>query len=236
MISNRQTRSLDTLDNGNSRMLKILLVLLLIPLLAWLGKWLWDGQAQQERVAAAQSYAVVSKAQDALGKSETGQPAQADESRFQQAVSEVVKNHPETSYALFGLMQQASQLAQGGKWPEAEKTLTQAVALPDQDTGLRQLAYLRLARIQWQQGKLQPAKVSLNQVTLPAFAASRDELKGDIAVQENQPAAARTAYQAAWNQLAARHEPRGTLKIKMESLGMMPADILPLTPVSDTAS
>ncbi|MBV7317117.1 tetratricopeptide repeat protein [Shewanella sp. NIFS-20-20] len=90
----------------------------------------------------------------------------------------------------------AKAAVDAGQLSEAETALKQVIA-DKPDTGLVMIATLRLARIQAQQEQLGMAIATLEQVTDPAFAAQRDELKGDFLVRQGELDKARLAYQAA---------------------------------------
>jgi predicted negative regulator of RcsB-dependent stress response len=159
----------------------------------------------------------------------------AAQSRFISNVQGLVKAHPDSAFAMQALLLQAKVTSAQGEWAAAEKALAQAVELKKQDAGFINIAWVRLARAQAAQNKLDPALAALNNVTDPAFSASRDELKGDILLQKNDVEGAKKAYTAAWDVLAKRVQPRELLKVKMNAVGLTPTDITPPTPVREAA-
>ena len=82
--------------------------------------------------------------------------------------------------------------------------------------GLDVIATLRVARIQAEQGQIDAALATLDQVTDKAFFAQRDELKGDFLVRQGEVEKAKTAYQAAMDNGGVVTSP--ALKIKLDSL------------------
>jgi predicted negative regulator of RcsB-dependent stress response len=130
-------------------------------------------------------------------------------------------------------LMQAKVTADQGEWASAEKALTQAVGLKVKDPGLTTIAWLRLARAQFAQNKLDAALISLKNVKNPAFSASADELRGDILVQKNDIAGAKSAYASAWSSLVKRQQSRQLLKVKMNAFGLEPIDIVNPNPIRD---
>ncbi len=202
----------------------------LVALIAFFGWRLWqkheakdldETMIQYEKIAEESTLAATDK---------------AAQSRFISNVQTLVKGHPDSIFAMQALLLQAKVTAAQGEWAAAEKALTQAVGLKKQDTGYTNIAWVRLARTQVAQNKFDPALATLNNVTDPAFSASRDELKGDILLQKNDTEGAKKAYTAAWDALTKRQQPRELLKVKMNALGLSPAEITTPSPVRESAA
>ncbi len=157
----------------------------------------------------------------------------AAQSRFISNVQLLVKAHPESIFAFNALLLQAKVTADQGEWSGAEKALTQAVGLEVKDQGLKTIAWLRLARVQAAQRKFDVALTTLKNVSDLAFLASADELRGDILVEKNDHAGAKVAYESAWASLVKRQQSRQLLKIKMNTLGLEPIDIVTPNPIRD---
>jgi len=202
----------------------------LIALIAFFSWRLWQKHEAKERDEAMIQYQHIN---DEIISATNDKAAQ---SRFISNVQALVKAHPESIFALQALLLQAKVTAAQGEWAAAEKALSQAVELKKQDAGYIALASVRLARVQAAQNKLDAALATLAKVTEPAFLPSSDELRGDILLQKNDIAGAKKAYSAAWDALAKRQQPRELLKVKMNALGLTPADIAPPSPVRESAA
>lgn len=107
----------------------------------------------------------------------------------------LVKNFAKTPYASGAALRMAQLSVEQGKLDDAAKHL-QWVADNSKDDGLRELAQLRLARVLWQQKKVEDA-LKLTEGEHGAYAAMFSELRGDIKLSQGDRAAARAAYEAA---------------------------------------
>ncbi|MCL1037844.1 tetratricopeptide repeat protein [Shewanella corallii] len=128
------------------------------------------------------------------------------------------KAHDQKGYqALLDLML-AKQAVEAGDLTKAADALTQVIAAKP-GSGLGEIATLRLARIQAQEGQIGTALSTLDTVTDAAFAAQRDELKGDFLVRQGETDKARTAYLAAKDALAAEGQMESpALQMKIDNL------------------
>lgn len=107
-----------------------------------------------------------------------------------------ISENTATSYASLTALALAKEMVDKKDWPQAEKYLQTAVDKAPSD-GIKAIATLRLARIQVQQEKLSEALATLS-VQLPdSFTASKEEIKGDVYLQQEKVDLARNAYQAA---------------------------------------
>lgn len=201
---------------------------ILLALIAYFGWSYWQKKQQSEQAILSAQY---QKLVDA-GKSASANPTDtAARTKFLAEANQLVKANADSPYAFQTLLLQAKVAADREDYAAAEKALTSAVSAPIDDQGLQQLAYLRLARVQFQLGKNDAAQASLKKVTDAAFIPSAFELQGDILVQKNDVVGAKKAYQQAWDALAKRLELRQLLKVKMEALGMTVTDIVPASPL-----
>ena len=200
---------------------------ILMALIAFFGWQLWQNRQAKANVETMNQY------QRILEDSSKATADKAAQSRFISNVQALVQAHPDSVFALNALLLQAKITADQGEWAGAEKALTQAVTIKAKDQGLTTIAWLRLARVQVAQNKLDVALASLKNVTDPAFSASANELRGDILVQKNDVAGAKAAYQSAWDLLVKRQQSRQLLKVKMNALGLEPVDIVTPSPIRD---
>jgi len=195
---------------------------LLVALIAYFGWSYWHKSQQAAQSIASAEY---QQLQDAYNAATQAPEDAALQATFGTAAERLVKDNPDTVYAYHGLLLKARTAMEREDYAAAATALEQAIAQNVKDTGLTQLAQLRLARVQVQQDQLDAALATVAKVTDPAFAPSAQELKGDILFQQNQLDAAKAAYQVAWDALSKRQEPRELLRIKMEAIGMTPEDI-----------
>lgn len=219
--------------NPLARYGKLIAGLVALAVLASAAWAYWRYQQQTARDAVASEYAALTAEEQKLALNPTDEVARK---RYQQQAQQLVQRYPDSGYRTQISLQQAQQAADQGQLDEAIRQLQQVINQPQADAGMKQLAWLRLARLQMAQNQLDTAANSLKQVTLPAFSASRDELIGDIALRRNQPQQALAAYQAAWQTLATRQEPRPLLKTKLEALGVTPVNIQPPSPIRQPAT
>lgn len=101
-----------------------------------------------------------------------------------------------TTYHVFTLLHEASDAVAGEDWERAAALLSASMDYADDDV-LRDLAAVRLAKVQRQLGELDAALDILASVLSPGFAAQVAELSGDIFLQKGDNTAARQAYQSA---------------------------------------
>ncbi len=135
-------------------------------------------------------------------------PAQARQQG--QALREQFAGSP---YAVLAALELARQAVESGDNTTAIQELQWALQQTDQET-IKTIARLRLARVLLAEKHYAEAETRLNEIVAPEFAAERDELRGDLYLARNDPAGARTAYQAA---LAARGN-NGFLQMKLDNL------------------
>jgi predicted negative regulator of RcsB-dependent stress response len=200
---------------------------ILLALIAFFGWHYWQNRQAKTDIETMNQY------QRILEDSAKASADKSEQSRFISNVQSLVQAHPNSVFALNALLLQAKVTADQGEWAGAEKALTQAVGIKVKDQGLTTIAWLRLARVQATQNKLDVALATLKNVTAPAFSASADELRGDILVQKNDVAGAKTAYESAWASLVKRQQSRQLLKVKMNALGLEPKDIVTPNPIRD---
>jgi predicted negative regulator of RcsB-dependent stress response len=121
-----------------------------------------------------------------------------------------------TPYAAQGALHLANLAVQQGDWDTARAQLEWVTRHAD-DSGLRKIARLRLARVLWQQGKPDEALAQLDVRDDDAFAGLYQELRGDIQLAKGDRAAARGAYEKAL-QLGPATAAREGLQRKLDDL------------------
>jgi predicted negative regulator of RcsB-dependent stress response len=190
---------------------RLLVAVLVVVLVAVVGRSLYDRYQDRQADAAAALYANFQKsaADQAGGQTATPTPdALADQLRAQ---------YPRSSYATFASLTQARQAVEAGKPEIAEQRLRWVIDASPESAD-RALARLRLARVLLDQGKTAPAAEAL-QKDVPATAAATLELRGDIAHAEGKPQDARQAYQEALAGLPTDAGQAAVIKLKLDALG-----------------
>ena len=119
-------------------------------------------------------------------------------------------------YAQYGSLFVAKVAVESGRLDEAAAEL-QAVLDKPADQTLEELARQRLARILAAQDKAQEGLALLEGEAVDAFAASREELRGDLLVQLERPEEAYAAYSKA-KELLSQDAAIGGLQLKLDDL------------------
>lgn len=122
-----------------------------------------------------------------------------------------------TPYAAQGALLLASQAAAREDWAGAQAKLDWVGRHAD-DSGLKRIARLRLARVLWQQQKPDEALALLDVKDDDAFASLYQELRGDIQLSKGDRDAARSAYEKAML-FGPAPASRESLKRKLDDLG-----------------
>jgi len=122
-----------------------------------------------------------------------------------------------TPYAAQGALLLASQAATRQDWSSAQSRLEWVREHTD-DSGLKKIAQLRLARVLWQLQKPDEALALLDVADGDPFAALYQELRGDIQFSKGDREAARAAWQKAM-ELGPAAPGRDGLQRKLDDLG-----------------
>lgn len=155
------------------------------------------------------------KAEEASQAFQTLTTKSSDEAAMIAGVAEFSKNYDQKGYQSLLDLIVAKTAVEAKDFPKAEEALKKVIAAKP-GAGLDTIAMLRLARIQAEQGQVDTALTTLDQVTDKAFLAQREELKGDFFVRQGQADKAKTAYQAAMDNGGVVTSP--ALKIKLDNL------------------
>ncbi|MCQ4259255.1 tetratricopeptide repeat protein [Stutzerimonas stutzeri] len=121
-----------------------------------------------------------------------------------------------THYAQYGSLFVAKVAVESGRLDEAATEL-QAVLDKPADKTLEELARQRLARILAAQNKAEEGLALLKGEAAEAFAASREELRGDLLVKLERPDEAHAAYSKA-KELLSQDAAIGGLQLKLDDL------------------
>lgn len=168
-------------------------------LLGW--RYYNDSQIQAKEEA---SFAYT-KASEELAKGEAG---------FSKAKS-FIDAHNDTGYAILMALEMAQQAIERKDLSEAAKQL-EFVAKNASLSAVKSVAQLRLARLQIEQGELELALTSADNVTDEAFQGQSQEIKGDVYQAQQLFDKARAAYSAAL-ETNSRDQ---VLKMKLDNLAI----------------
>tara|TARA_R100000541_G_scaffold11732_2_gene19976 strand:+ start:64304 stop:64945 length:642 start_codon:yes stop_codon:yes gene_type:complete len=119
-------------------------------------------------------------------------------------------------YAQYGSLFVAKVAVESGRLDEAATEL-QAVLDKPADKTLEELARQRMARVLAAQDKAEEGLALLDGEAVDAFAASREELRGDLLVQLQRPEEAHAAYSKA-KELLSQDAAIGGLQLKLDDL------------------
>jgi predicted negative regulator of RcsB-dependent stress response len=188
-------------DNGT--FLVITLVLVIGGVIGW--RWYLDyTQTRDEAASATYQRYLEARQRDAKAEETAALLATLD------------KDFRTTGYRIFTLFYRAHDASEANDFAKATEYLNTAVQ-DAKDDRLRDIARLRLARLQVQDGKADAALETLRKVSGSGFRAYVAELKGDILLGQNKPDEAREAYQAA-AAAADKNEPQPVLDMKIVDL------------------
>ena len=112
----------------------------------------------------------------------------------------LLSHYPKTPYAQFAAFMLARDAIAHQQYPEAITQLTWVVDHGN-DSALRQIAKIRIARILITENKSRDALTELQKVYNPNFTGLIEEVKGDAYFQLKDNASAKNAYQIALNAL-----------------------------------
>lgn len=181
-------------------------VLALVVVFGWQG---WQKyQANQSQGASLVYQQLLEAALDPSGKPDAGKVAEL--------ANTLKKDFSGTHYAQYGSLFVAKVAVEAGKLDDAASEL-QAIVDKPADDSLAELARQRLARVLAAQDKADDALKLLDAKVVPAFAASREELKGDLLVQLGRADDAHAAYEKAKAALA-EDAAVGGLQMKLDDL------------------
>lgn len=122
----------------------------------------------------------------------------------------------DNAYAQYGRLLAVKVAVDNNQLDDAALALQEILDKPANDT-LEELARQRLARVLLAQEQAEKALAILEGKALPAFQATRDELRGDTLVILKRPAEAKAAYLQAKQALAA-DAAAGSLLMKLDDL------------------
>ncbi|QSX29013.1 tetratricopeptide repeat protein [Shewanella cyperi] len=156
----------------------------------------------------------LAKAESASQAFETISQA-GDEAAMLKAAENFKAEHDQAGYDTLLSLMMAKSAVDAKDYTKAEELLKQVIA--NKAAGeLAMVATLRLARVQAEQGQLATALTTLDAVTVPAFEAQREELKGDFLARQGENDKAKAAYQSALDKSGVGASPM--LRMKLDNL------------------
>ena len=141
---------------------------------------------------------------------------QVNTQQVAQLLTELKKVKPNSAYTQYARLLAAKVAVDNNQLDDAALELNEILAKPANDT-LAELARQRLARVLLAQEQAEQALQLLDAKVLPAFAATREELRGDALVVLERPAEAKAAYLQA-KQALSPEAAAGNLLIKLDNL------------------
>lgn len=141
---------------------------------------------------------------------------QVDAQKVAQLLTQLKAVNNDNAYAQYGRLLAVKVAVDNNQLDDAALALQEILDKPDNDT-LEELARQRLARVLLAQEQAEKALAILEGKALPAFQATRDELRGDTLVILKRPAEAKAAYLQAKQALAA-DAAAGSLLMKLDDL------------------
>jgi len=141
---------------------------------------------------------------------------QVDSQRVAQLLTELKKIQANSAYTQYARLLAAKVAVDSNQLDDAVLELQGILDKPADET-LEELARQRLARVFLAQKKAEKALKLLDTQVLPAYAATREELRGDALVALQRPADARAAYEKAQKSLAS-DAATGALLMKLDNL------------------
>lgn len=189
MVSRTDDEELAVIKDWWQRNGKPLLTGVIIALVAVLGWNTWQKYQSNQAFGSSVVYQqLLEAALDPSGKPDAG--------RVAELANTLKKEYAGSAYAQYGSLFVAKVAVEAGKLDDAVSEL-QAIVDKPADTTLEEMARQRLARVLAAQDKAEDALKLLDGDAIAAFAASREELKGDLFVQLGRADEAYAAYEKA---------------------------------------
>lgn len=145
--------------------------------------------------------------------------AQNDRTKTEAQAQKLFNRYPKTTYAELAALMLARQAAINANYIEAKTHLKWVIKNSD-IPALRQIAKIRLARIQIADNKPEASLKTLTKVDDLTFNGLTDEVRGDAYLALNEINKAREAYQRALNELPNAETIRPLLQMKYDNLAI----------------
>lgn len=133
----------------------------------------------------------------------------------------LMKNYDDSAYATFAVTLRATRQLNAGHADKADASLTWAYKHAD-ETALKSLTALRLARVQLAEGKADACVATLKGIPATDYRGPVEELRGDALVKLGRKDQAHDAYQTAMAVLDKGTPQRAMLQDKIDNLPAAP--------------
>lgn len=190
-------------DNGNS-----ILTVILVAVLAVAG---WRGWQYYQHKQAVESSTLFSEFSKQLESNDT--------KRINDAAAAVMEKYPNTAYAPRAALI-AAQVNEQSTDKARAKVQLQWVAEHAKESGLQEVAHLRLAALLLDEKNYAEATKLLEAKHAESFDALYADLKGDVLSAQGKNDEARSAYKLAYEKTDAKSTYRNLIEMKLDSLGV----------------
>ncbi|WP_455233975.1 YfgM family protein [Thiogranum longum] len=189
-------------ENGSS-----VITGLLLGLSVLLGGKAWFGYQETQTLNASNVYAQM-----------MAELSRNDADKVRTHANQLISNYSSSGYAPLAALALASLAAQEGELGAAQAQLEWALEKADSET-IKHTARIRLVRVMIDRAQYAPAAQLLESVVDGgAYQYLYTELKGDLAMAQERPEQAATAYQEALEQMPANSPNAGFLRAKFENV------------------
>lgn len=188
-------------------------LLIAIVLAGWFGWQGWQARQAQAAEAAAQQYQTLLLIANQL--SQMPNPGAVD--RAADMVAKLKEEHAGSVYTAYSALLLARLKVEQDAIDDAIAEL-QWILDSEVADNLKQLASIRLARLQFANGDVSGAKTLVESALDGDFAISAGELMGDILLKEGDVEAARAAYKQALSIALVANEPQPFIQMKLDAL------------------
>lgn len=196
-------------DNG-----KVVVTAILLAVIGWFGWSSWQDRQERQSQEASQKYTELMTAVSAAPGENL---SEEDQATAKLIANEIIESQPKSLYGNLAALMMARLAVDSGDLVAASEQLRD-VSGNAANSGIAQVANLRLARLLAAQGNYEEALTLINSSSDEAFQAAYAETRGDIHVAQNQLDLAQTAYEQALATLPPRQTNRsGILRLKLDN-------------------
>jgi predicted negative regulator of RcsB-dependent stress response len=176
----------------------------------------WNGWNYYQRNQAASASALYDEMQNAV--------VAKDSAKIQRATADMESQFASTAYAPMTALAAAKQAFEANDLKTAKTQLQWAIEHGNDE--YKAIARLRLAGVLLDEKAYDEALKVLAVESLPQFAGSIADRKGDVLAAQNKLPEARSAYQAALNAIDKKNPGRQLIQLKLEAIGgTVPAEL-----------
>ena len=133
-------------------------------------------------------------------------------------VAQIIQDHPDSEYAALAALMGAKSAVAVGRADEATGLLDWVIANAGREE-IRDVARIRSARLLLGEGKSDAGLQMLASIKTPAFAATVEEIRGDILVDTGEKDGAAKAYELALASDSITSGTRARVQMKLDDIG-----------------